>query len=244
MISGKGSKYRQEGFQPRERGVMKGVIIVISAALFVALMLTSCRNYYNDLTGPDEENLRVTEKQVDPEIRVRSPLTSEKGALAVEDAGSSVPGAYHVDLIADGGDGAGMYVGEVEVWNDADLIFVRYHMRERDWCLTETAVEMAGSLEEIPQNSGNPIIGKFRWKAELGSVREYTEVLPLEFEPGTPVFITAYASVTKVSSLREEEGAWGEGENFPGIVWAMYFTYVVTSPSDGTGREPSPPNDL
>jgi hypothetical protein len=200
---------------------MKSVVVAISALLFVALMLTSCQDYYN-IVEPDEENLKIT--------RAKHPaIDADVGG------GGSTLDPYHVDLIADGGEDGGLDVGDVLVWNDADNIYVKYLMVDADWCLSNTSLEIARTLEEIPQVKGNPQVGLFTWKAELGFLPEYTEAIPLTAEPGVPVLIVAHATVNKVADQNVTETAWGKGGDFPGKNWAMYFIYTVASAESGGG---------
>jgi hypothetical protein len=232
---------------------MKGIVIIISAVLFVALMLTSCRNYYN-MVEPDEEDIEITKAKQDPE-----PIDQDRIIEGKQDTeprysrppktfdadmggGGSTLDQYHVDLIAGGGGDGGLDVGDVVVWNDADYIYVKYLMLDADWCLSKTSLEVTRTLAEIPQMKGNPKVGQFTWKAALGFLPEYTEVIPLAAEPGTTVLIAAHATVNKVANQNVTETAWGKGRDFPGMSWAMYFTYTVAFAQSGGGGE-SPASD-
>ncbi|MGB5872356.1 MAG: hypothetical protein WBG01_11090 [Bacteroidota bacterium] len=216
---------------------MKSTVIVISAVLFIALMLTSCQNYYNPVE-PDiiqkVEDQRTVDGEQDP-----PPKYSHPGHISDTDVdrGGSSEDPYRVDLIADGGDAGGLDVGDVLVWNDADYIYMKYLILDNDWCLTKISLEVARSLDEIPQVKGNPKPGQFTWKADLGGLTEYTEVVPMVADPGLPVRIAAYASVSQVLDPDISEGAWGEGRDFPGKSWAMYFTYMLAFTDLGEGGD-------
>jgi hypothetical protein len=45
--------------------------------------------------------------------------------------------------------------GTVKVWNEGDSLYVLYETLE-PWCMTETYLAVASSLEGIPQSNGNP----------------------------------------------------------------------------------------
>ena len=261
---------------------MKSTVIVISAVLFIALMLTSCQNYYNPVE-PDlrqevggERTVDMKTPPVDRSGKVkgssivdeRDPRSVRSGEVAgganidseqdpparpprpvhifdtdVNEGGSSED-PYHVDLIADGGGTGGLDVGDVLVWNDAGHIYVKYLILDNDWCLSKTSLEVARSLDEIPQTKGNPKPGRFTWKADLGCVTEYTEIVPMVAGPGVPVRIAAYASVSQVLNPDISEGAWGEGSDFPGKNWAMYFTYTLAFADPGEGGDTPASDDF
>jgi hypothetical protein len=136
---------------------------------------------------------------------------------------------FVTDLIA----GHTMDAGHVLVWNDADYLYVKY-VTSNGWCLEKVSLHVAASLSGIPQtNSGNPIPGKFTYKADLECASESTFAIPLTWAEGTEVYIAARAEVSgsppdgpRVSHL-SPEGAWAEGMDFPGGNWAMYFTYTI-----------------
>ena len=77
---------------------------------------------------------------------------------------------FVTDLIAGGGNEASqMDVGDVLVWNDASNLYVRYVTTGGDWCITETHLAVATTIEEIPTTKkGNPIPGQFYYSSEYG----------------------------------------------------------------------------
>ncbi|MHC4558714.1 MAG: hypothetical protein ACYS80_15590 [Planctomycetota bacterium] len=122
----------------------------------------------------------------------------------------AAPVAYAdvVNLIADGGDGTGFDVGDVEVWNDTEKLYVRFVTTGSGWEMLETHLHVAYAQEpteppsknEVPQTgSDNPKIGKFMGKHEdLGGVTiDLYEFLltALQVESGDTVYIAAHAVV-------------------------------------------------
>jgi hypothetical protein len=111
--------------------------------------------------------------------------------------------AFTTDLLA----GQTILVGTVYVWNDTTNLYVKYVITDpAEWCLTETHLAVAESLEEIPQTKkGNPIPGQFPYKHEdLGCITsdEYTISLS-EIDGGVgpedPLYIAAHAVVKEMS---------------------------------------------
>ena len=100
------------------------------------------------------------------------------------------------DLIA----GQHKDVGEVQVWNDAENLYVKYLMDDVEgWCLTETHLHVATSSEGIPQKKGNPIPGKFDYKEEHDCVANYTYSVPLTWAPDAELYIATHAVVQKAT---------------------------------------------
>lgn len=112
-------------------------------------------------------------------------------------------GPFVTELIADGGEGDGIEVGEVLVWNDGDNLYVKYVITDPDWCITETHLHVATSLAEIPQKNGNPPPGKFDYKGEHDCVSEvfYTYDLAVRgWGIDTDLTIAAHAVVIDIRS--------------------------------------------
>ena len=123
-----------------------------------------------------------------------------------------------VDLIA----GQHIDVGEVKVWNDGDNLYVKYVVDAEGWCLTETHLHVATSMESIPQTQpnkkglggGNPIPGQFDYKAEHDCVTEYTYTIPLDEEwvpCETNLHIAAHAEVQKLGDVMTASLVTGAG---------------------------------
>ncbi len=118
-------------------------------------------------------------------------------------------------------------VGTVSIWNDETFLYVRYSTAG-GWGLSETHLSVADTLDGIPQTkSGNPIPGKFQYKADYDpAVTDYTYAIDSsEWLEGTELFLAAHAVV----ELDGYETAWGNGLDFPGSNWATYFTYILQS---------------
>ncbi len=132
--------------------------------------------------------------------------------------------------------GKSMWVGLVEVWNDAENLHIRFvTFGGEGYCLNETHLHVADSLDGIPQKNGNPIPGKFEYKDEnLGCAHEIKYAVPLgNWEVGTKLFIAAHAVVFNRLNPDFEETAWGvlcgkiDVYGFPGRNWATYIPYTV-----------------
>jgi len=97
------------------------------------------------------------------------------------------------DLLA----GKTMDVGDLQVWNDVENLYVEYVL-DPDWCLTEYHLHVAVSSEEIPQTKkGNPKPGKFEYKEEYDAciVDPVLIEIPLNTLSSTDVAIAAHAVV-------------------------------------------------
>jgi uncharacterized protein (TIGR02145 family) len=95
---------------------------------------------------------------------------------------------------------------------------------DASWCITETHLDVqVDPANFFMTKSGNPKLGHFTFGASIPCEYSWTQDVDLTgiegWEPGSTLYITAYASVTGNS----QEGAWGEGTSFPGNNWAMYF---------------------
>jgi len=124
--------------------------------------------------------------------------------------------ALSVNLIA----GQNENIGEVKVANDGEYLYVEF-VTDDPWVLVETHVAVYKNFSEIPQTkSGNPKVGQFAYDID--------SLIPLDCSWDT-LYIAAHAVVEKIVGgvTVQTETAWGEGPEFPGKSWAMYFTYTV-----------------
>jgi hypothetical protein len=96
------------------------------------------------------------------------------------------------DLIA----GRSIKVGDVLVWNDEHYLYVKY-VTSDDWYITEVHLEVATNPSSIPQAKGNPIPGKFTYKAEGLWTQEYQ--FTISWVAGTTLYIAAHAKVSHVA---------------------------------------------
>ena len=139
--------------------------------------------------------------------------------------------------------GQDILVGYVEVSNDETNLEIKFVIDVDGWCLGETHVAVAKTLEGIPQTKkGNPIPGQFTYKDEDPDCIQDTYTIPLdEIYPAWAcddnLVIAAHAVVNNDVS-GDEETAWGaesEGEiGFEGNNWATYFNYTIKCSEDPT----------
>jgi len=121
-----------------------------------------------------------------------------------------------VDLIA----GQNKIAGSIQTWDDGQSLFIRFQTTG-SWCLTESHLAVALSLDEIPQSNGNPIPGQFPYKNYHQCATNFLYTIPLENQ-ACELYIAAHASVKKPGA---QETAWANGNDFPGNNWATYFIY-------------------
>ena len=82
-------------------------------------------------------------------------------------AQAKISSATTVNLIA----GKHTDAGDITVWNDADNLYVRYQT-DKPFCLLETHLQVATSLDGIPQANGNPVPGKFEYKKSYNCAKD------------------------------------------------------------------------
>jgi Ca-activated chloride channel family protein len=150
-----------------------------------------------------------------------------------------IPQAYltakqAVNIIADGGSAAtAIDVGDIIVWQDASNLYVKY-VTVDGWKIYETHLAVTDDLSTIPTTkNGNPKIGKFPYSTDHSpAVTEHTYTIPWTWAKDAKLYIAAHCVVMKQTGVdadcnpiyREETG-WGDGTDFGGSSWAMYFTY-------------------
>ena len=147
---------------------------------------------------------------------------------------------FVTDLIIGGGAKASAKdIGDVEIWNDRDFLYVKYVISYPDWCIMQTHLEVATSLSAIPQKKGNPIPGKFEYIDKHDCVSEFVITIPLTWAPGTELFIASHAVVRTAVPIGNlipiylYETVWGFGSRFPGKNWATYIKYRIPAGSIG-----------
>jgi len=107
---------------------------------------------------------------------------------------------FKTDLIAGGGGGGGVDAGDVLVWNDGVNLYVKY-ATEGGWCMTQAHLQVATSLDGIPQSSGNPVPGQFDINDTFDPcVYEQIYTIPLSGYAATELFIAAHAVVTNLDT--------------------------------------------
>jgi len=194
---------------------MKGWLLPAVFILAAACAIPSCEDAYKLFEVEDQS--------------LKSSLTSTSSIGA--------PGyAQAVDLIAARTED----IGAIHCWIKDDTLHVLYST-DGNWTLAETQLIVAESLEEIPTtNHGNPRVGHFPCKKEHESpVTEYRYSLELNewgFEDANELIIAAHADVLLLSEegdFEREEGAWGNGEQFPEIV--VHHSDKIEIPNDTKG---------
>jgi len=139
-----------------------------------------------------------------------------------------------VDIIADGGSAStAIDVGDIIVWQDSSNLYVKY-MTVDDWMMTETHLAVSDALSDIPvTKAGNPKVGKFPYSTDHSpAVTEFTYTIPWTWAKDAKLYIAAHCAVKKQTGtdaecnpIYREETGWGDGTDFGGNSWAMYFTY-------------------
>jgi len=106
---------------------------------------------------------------------------------------------FVTDLTAGGGNPkSAMDVGNVEVWNDGEYLYVKYVVTDGGWCLTETHVQVFlddFGFTDVPHKNGNPIPGLFTYQSEHDCVADWTYTIPIAWGPGTELLIAAHGVV-------------------------------------------------
>ncbi len=167
-------------------------------------------------------------------------------------AANGGPGLYETPLIA----GQIIDAGTVSVWNSRDNLQIQIEPLG-DWLISE--VHIFAGTGDMPTAEGNPIPGKFPYKAEYSNpVQKHTTVVHLAddmgFYWGAPweldriQNIAVHVDLVKLNTygqVTDEEGAWAygpeqgayiseeEGEEFEGSQWGWWFTYEMAHPKRG-----------
>jgi len=158
--------------------------------------------------------------------------------------------AFAVFLLSIASASAGLYCGEptvtpliagqkidagtVSVWNDIDYLYVKYETTG-GWCLTETHLAVKENITYIPQKNGNPIPGQFEYSNTSLPVctKNFMYTINMSksgFDVNDDLVIAAHAVVKTFDAygnVTASQTGWGNGTNFPGKNWAMYFQYRV-----------------
>ena len=111
-------------------------------------------------------------------------------------------------------------------------ISIQFNTLNTPWSIIETHVEVAETMEEIPQAKGNPIPGQFTYSnTHDPMVKVFTYEIMVE---GEQFYIAAHAVIYNECTGKYET-AWGQGPNvfeFPGKNWAVGFTFPDPVPTD------------
>ncbi|MCP5526462.1 MAG: hypothetical protein H7A47_06590 [Verrucomicrobiales bacterium] len=97
--------------------------------------------------------------------------------------------------------GQNQEVGQVVVSQDPDYLYVAYLITELGWGITETHLEIAASVADVPQtSSGNPIPGQFTYQDTFEFEREVVYTIPRAGLPEN-IVIAAHAVVSGGQSV-------------------------------------------
>jgi hypothetical protein len=155
--------------------------------------------------------------ELDPQITTPGNVSTAPNPFTGRDAGLCVPTSTTVTMLA----GQTINSGSVSVTNDGTNLFVTY-TSINGWQIAEIQLYV-GEYANAPQNNGgNPIPGRFPYKQSFSPyVTSYTQTIPLSGLPDC--FVVAAHSVVKSGTTFQT--GWGQGTQFPGNNWGMYFDY-------------------
>jgi hypothetical protein len=126
--------------------------------------------------------------------------------------------------------GKKIQMGDVEVWNDDAMLYVKINAND-GWMLEKSQLAVEASPAAIPQNKkGQPLPHKFPNKRTYHPLAQSdTYALNLAWDSGTELFICLHAKVDKMKNRRHigEESAWAAGAGYPGKTFDKYFTDIV-----------------
>ncbi len=163
----------------------------------------------------------------------------------IEAAGSCA--ACTVDLIADGGsEDTAVDVGNVTVTPNDDGTWTVHYATDGGWMIQSTHLHLACEPEDFPQTKkGNPKVGRFDHHTEHDPPVASVSIVvddPNCCSDGLPTLFAAHADVVDtddcelvevdgefIEVCRDETG-WGDGPDFPGKSWAMYFECQCPQP--------------
>ncbi|MEZ4631532.1 MAG: hypothetical protein R2880_12640 [Deinococcales bacterium] len=120
--------------------------------------------------------------------------------------------------------GQHILVGELEVNNDSNNLYITYKITDLDWCMTQVHiyVDTKDPYKAAP--------GQFAYKDSLNCISEYKQTLALSdlgFSDGDGTFVAAHAVVKSTSG--QTETAWAKGMRNFKTGWGSYFGYLIGS---------------
>ena len=129
--------------------------------------------------------------------------------------------------------GQSINVGTVAVTQDEQFLCVDFQITAPSWSIQETHLAIATSPDLLPQTgSGNPQPGQFPYKHTGLNVQQDTfciDYVAAGYSANQTLYLAAHAVVVRRSSntIVQKETAWGEGSQFTGRNWAMYFNHTM-----------------
>jgi hypothetical protein len=135
-------------------------------------------------------------------------------------------------------------VDYVDVNDSDDYLKITYSITNLNWALNETHVDAQPDPDDFPMTKkGNPKVGHFTYHNDthLPGETSYTYIIYGEWNAGDTLYVAAHAEVSKqvTETIIDEDGneiiityyvyetAWGDGTDFPGNNWAMYFPIEI-----------------
>jgi MYXO-CTERM domain-containing protein len=122
-------------------------------------------------------------------------------------------------------------VGDVVVTQDGNQVCVSFEITEDGWYLVETHISVVTDVADFPRNSNDgPAIGHFPMgTSHSDQETSYEACVTLDdlgCNADAELFIAAHASVERYhDGCVQQETAWGNGVDFGGGSWAMYFSH-------------------
>ena len=140
-------------------------------------------------------------------------------------------------------------VGHVEVWNDAENLYVKYVIDDtNDWCLTEIHLHVfIDNIDytDITLNNGNPPPGQFDYIDEDINCEKTYECDPIPLDPSWEnIYIAAHAVVWDYSCY--DTGVVYGIERYNGNVWGVdvlagtsWLEFIIPNPPGGNSASPN-----
>lgn len=155
----------------------------------------------------------------------------------------SADNPYVTQLIA----GKHIDVGEVQVWDDGDYLYVRYVIDadltpddpgddSSPTLIYETHLSVTSSFEDIPlTRKGQPIVGQFAYSNRYDpGLTEVIYEIKLEWDINEPIYVAAHAMVKKMGGLTGLESALPDQVTmnvaYPGLGYgtSSYFDATIS----------------
>ena len=171
----------------------------------------------------------------------------ESGTFALGVGCYDAGAPFVADLIAGGGGNAGEIAGQLQVWNDADNIYVTY-LTNDDWCLNEVHLDIQTDASAVPQKNGNPQPGRFAYKADgLDCISAYTFTVANTFSGYDSLAIAAHSAVRTAEPIGTTVNISQFEQGLPELVTLSvksasdsYFSTTIESTLVGSPLDPGP----
>ena len=188
---------------------MKKLLLMLSV-----LALISCSK--EALETQNEENVSINET---PQDRRLDPTEQNETEPVTE-----------TQLVA----GQNTVVGDVFITLDEIAGTVTVTYETTGWEIEETHLYVGSEDGRPANNPGNPLIGQFPIAGEHApgttSVSYTVLIADLDIDPADPCIAIVAAHAVVNDGNGNEETAWGDGREYGGNSWAMYFFIDLCSP--------------